>query len=259
MRTLLKNEFLLIIASAFMLVSIGKAQVNGYLGNRYSAGYHLGIGTDFKEFFGGSEANCRGSILNYRHDLVFNYVFARRSIVGAEIGYSTMDFTNLTETVRVHPDEDRDINTRYKANISYLSYGINAKFYGGGSTIAPIGYYFKMRTGLLNGSVSLPSYMYHTYPDNKATTVAAENKSFSAFYFGLGGGNTRIFAGKVVLDISIEFNWVNPGTFIVPIFYENQSLYNNPEYSALTRIAHASFVNYTIGMEGLFGKKSKKI
>ena len=259
MKTLQNKKTILLFLLTFIMSSRGISQVSGYLGNRFSAGYHLGIGTDFNEFFE-SGTPCRGSFFNYRHDLVFNYVIGRRTMIGAEIGFSSMTFDNLSDPNVIAPDNsERSITTSDNATISYLSFGVNARFYGGQSTIAPIGYYFKMRTGILNSSLKLPAYIYidnTDYNNPVVKSVLAESESYSSFYFGMGGGNTRILAGKVMLDMSIEINWVDPSTTLFPIGNQEQSLYSNTANSTIIRVAQASFITYSIGIEGLFGKKS---
>ena len=248
---LLKNKTLRILLLFIIAYLPSQAQVPGFLGNRFSAGYHLQLGTNWLGF---------GSVgfLNFRHELQFNYVVRRRTVVGLELGYGRLSIPNLSGQEISDPNYGTGSTiTNDNGTISNTYVGINAKFYGGISTIAPLGFYFKLKTGMMFSNISLPAYggLYQNVQPNYLINYPSISNSFSNPYFGIGFGQTRVIARKVLLDIGLDLTWTDFSDYILPLRpIDNSYIYKLIKPSGLAYNAQSYFIAYHIGIEGLFGR-----
>ena len=220
-----------------LIVSGAKAQVSGYLGSRLSIGYHFITGFNIDQY---RNTNEKGPLFLLKHEGNIDYIIMRRTILGLEGGISKLEYSRLYNS-----SLKQSINT--SSNIGFYYFGADIKAFFASSPLAPVGSYFKVKTGIINYTPDIAFSSSAMIPEYK--------KSFILPYLGLGYGKMRVIADRIILDLGLECNFlIGYGGPTLPITDGQGDLYQNTQKESAHRIAQACFINYYIGIAGLLGK-----
>ncbi len=203
----------------------------GYLGHKTIIGYHFITGINFDQITSG---NTKGPAFLARHEFIMDFVLDRDLTFGFESSLSNLNFSQVVPTYI--PETNNNLS------VHMIMYGVNYKYFITG-TPAPVGSYFKIKGGLLN-------YYYTCLKDN-----IYENKKSQLTYLGLGYGKKRVFYDKIILDLGVECNFIfGYGGPMFPIFDGQKNIAINTLTESAHRISQDCFINYSVGIEGLFWK-----
>ena len=214
-----------------------KGQGIGFLGNRFSAGYHF---VSAMNIYNLGDHYSTG-IFSFRHEFDLDYVLGRRITVGAETGFASLNFLNSSQL--------QDFN----AYVSYNYFGANFKFFKASGVTAPVGSYFKIKAGFMFVHLKSDPYYDADYQD-LPVYVPGFQSSYKTKYAGIGYGNKHVFAKRIILDLCIELNCIIDKESGFMVVSDENALKQNREETTIGSIAGACSINYSIGIEGLFGK-----
>ena len=234
----------IILMCAIFLPSSLKAQVPGYQGKRFMAGYGLHISPGFVRMFGGEGTS--GPWLNLRHNINAEYIVGRRLAIGADLDLASTGYKYNTTTSAIDNAGNyyqKNKTTLY--SVSGYSYGIHFTHYGifENNPVAPIGDYIRLKLFRLNYNSDIP--------DDKENHGELKEQAFATNGIGLGYGQTRVYYNKVMLDIGIEGSWLLKNKSYLP-FHNEYSEMSKAEQESLSLLFWNYFVNFRIAASGLF-------
>ncbi len=172
MKRLILTSICLLFANLTTTKNFG--QVPGFMGNRFSIGYHLITGINFNEI----SENSQGSWFSMRHELNLDYVARRRTTIGLEFGHSSMKFL-------ISNHGQYTLDKPYTTNVSENSFGMNVKFFRGNGPIAPVGSYFKIRGGIVSANMDYPSFHFG-YANSTTEYHPGFQGHYNSKYIGIG-------------------------------------------------------------------------
>ncbi len=198
-----KNLSILVL---LLLTVTLKAQVPGYMGKKFSAGY------DFHFYFGGIDPDARiydatynlyqpSIFFNKFHEVHADYVLSKKYSVG--LAYQ------FFKTGQFYAESGNSPGYGYYSASNYLNMScssimVNNKFffYNNGTALAPIGNYGQIGVGVVTARsvAKVVGSDYSTIAINKFVTH--ENVNTPIIAFGLG--NQSLLFDRLIIDVGVE-------------------------------------------------------
>lgn len=216
-----------LLTSLFLIIAFNlKAQVPGYLGKKFSAGYNLHF------YMGGLQENSRKYdaqyfvyqpqfFINKFHEIHADYVLANSYSLG--ISYEFLKTGQLySESSNTYYN---DYSSDNYLNIVASTIRINNKFffYHSGSALAPIGNYGQVSVGVVTAKPTVK--LKGTNDTDSGTYYFSRVVNFdkvSTPIIAAGFGNQSIFFDRFILDVGLELAFL-PGS--LSSFTNNYSSY----------------------------------
>lgn len=227
------------------------AQVPGYQGKKFMAGYAMNIIPNYLKIIGEGK-QYKTSYIDLRHSFNVEYIVARKLVLGADLefpsvdyNYYTLDFTDKEDYYsNNNNNNDNELKT---TKIKGVSYGFHLTSYGvfSNNPVAPVGDYLRFKLFTLNYTTGLPDADEYLKAEAKPAT-----KSFSTFGVGIGYGQTRVFYNRAVLDVGFESAWITKNSGFTPNDKTNGLSF--PENESLRVLFWDYFLTFKIGVSGLF-------
>ncbi len=203
----MKRFYLTILLVSLLTNSAFAQSAPGYLGHRFSVGYHAFLSPTFKNPVPGSEVAFEdndpssglidvGFGVNFQHHLVADFVVSKSTSVGADLLYSRSAFI---------PSQAYDIILDEYGRFSAVGIILQAKRYN--AHFAPLGSFWEYRLGY--ATLNVEDFHYHHRGQNggPGTEGTISGGSIGGMMAGLGIGVNRVIRDRYMLtwglDISI--------------------------------------------------------
>lgn len=244
------KRFFCFLIGIFILITGADAQVPGYQGKRFMAGYSMNIIPNYLRIMGDYD-QYKSSFVDLRHSLNAEYIIARKLVLGADLefpsieyNYYSLDYSNNSNYYNNNSNNEDELKT---ISISGISYGIHFTSYGvfSNNPVAPVGDYLRFKFFNINYSTGLPDEEEYLTAEAKPVT-----KPFSTFGVGIGYGQTRVFFNKALLDVGFETAWLTKNSSFTPNDKSNGLTF--PENESLRALFWDYFVTFKIGASGIF-------
>jgi hypothetical protein len=236
------------------------SQVSGFCGKQNIIRYDNISRPAYPGVFNDKDPNS-GFFLRARHGITFEKVISRNSLIGVTLqAYQFIPGINYSIG---HGGSNVDIGGYYPIR------GYNLGFYKkkfGDNWISPLGGYAKY--GFLINYYSIPDLGYISYKDGannqlsnsfqeylsannmtySTNTITQQKTSFITVTPIIGFGSQRVYFGKIIVDLSIDFGFtLNEFNALTPV-----SVSDFLEKSAKRRVFRSNVANFGFGIGYLF-------
>jgi hypothetical protein len=240
----------------FFLLAISfssNAQVSGYLGKRFTAGYDNYFFVTFAGPTNNNSNRTTSSVIsllgiNTVHCVNFEYVIKNRTAI-----CFTLQHFKTGVDYRIHGHYDRAYYTgdmKQPASLNSNNIGVGFKFFRKGY-VAPVGKYIKIEFLLLFYKLKYNKDSFELKQNNDFIKVpeGTGEYDFSNYSVSCTFGKQRILGNKIVLDYGIRIG-LKPG---FAFFYMQDGNEGNPtkgtwNYDAQYRVLRQQFFNFHLGL-----------